>query len=496
MGYDNAQLFALSQKMVVDNNKSAAFGEAYNLSYCDIWDFSSVKQSLKKFEIDLGLHHMELDFPWDQPVSEEHWARVVEYCVNDVLATEATFEDRHGDYTARLILAELSGLSVNDTTAKHTAKIIFGNERQPHKHFSYPDLSKEFPGYKFEMGKSEYKGENPGEGGYVYAEPGIYSNVALLDVASMHPTSLAQLNFFGEYTRNFSDLLEARLAIKRGDYAEAREMLDGRLAPYLTDESHAKDLSYALKIVINIVYGLTSAKFDNPFRDPRNVDNVVAKRGALFMIDLKRYVQEQGYTVVHIKTDSIKIANADEHIIDLVANYGEKFGYDFEHEETYDRFCLVNDAVYVARSEAHGWKAVGAQFQHPYVFKSLFTGEETNFDDLCETKQVMKGVMYLDFDAVNKPMFDYEGMHFVGRIGRFVPVTSGGGILYRVHDGKNYAVSGTKGRLWVEAEMAQKVHDIRDKIDIEFFEKLAEDAVKTINKFGDFEEFTGGTYGR
>ena len=141
------------------------------------------------------------------------------------------------------------------------------------------------------------------------------------------------------------------------------------------------------------------------------------------------------------------------------------------------------------------WKAVGAQFQHPYVFKTLFSGEEVEFNDLCETKQVVKGSMYLDFDAVSKPMFDYAGMHFVGRVGRFVPVTEGGGVLYRVYEGKNYAVTGTKGRTWVEADVARQT-DIRGRVDIDFFEKLADDAIKTINKFGDFEEFTSETYGR
>ena len=59
-------------------------------------------------------------------------------------------------------------------------------------------------------------------------------------------------------------------------------MLNGALAKYLDDESTAADLAQALKIAINSVYGLTAAKFPNPFRDPRNKDNIVAKRGALF----------------------------------------------------------------------------------------------------------------------------------------------------------------------------------------------------------------------
>jgi hypothetical protein len=43
------------------------------------------------------------------------------------------------------------------------------------------------------------------------------------------------------------------------------------------------------------VYGLTSAHFPNMFKDNRNVDNIVAKRGALFMIDLKHASRARVY---------------------------------------------------------------------------------------------------------------------------------------------------------------------------------------------------------
>jgi hypothetical protein len=315
MGASNADLYRLALKLI-EGNKGSAFGSAYNLSYADVWDFSSEKMSLKKFEIKLNILHMELDIPWDQPVDEKDWPRVSEYCANDVRATESVFEDRQGDFVARQILAELSGLTVNDTTQAHTARIIFGKDKHPQKKFIYTDLSKEFPGYQFELGKSHYKGEEPGEGGYVYAEPGMYENVAVMDVVSMHPTSIEILNLFGPYTQNFSDLKKARVAIKHGEFDQARKMLDGRLRPFLEpisdlgDVENADDLSLALKLVINTVYGLTSAKFDNPFRDVRNIDNIVAKRGALFMIDLKNGLQKDGYQVIHIKTDSVKIPNA------------------------------------------------------------------------------------------------------------------------------------------------------------------------------------------
>ena len=481
IGYTLEQIYQLSQKLIAQGNeKNNFFGEAYNISYCDIYEFSSKKQGLKKFMIELDIPHMELDIPWDQPVPEGMWSKVEEYCVNDVLGTEAVFNSRKQDFVARQILADISGLSVNHTTQNHTAKIIFGNEKEPQRSFVYTDLSKEFKGYSFNGKESTYRGETTGEGGYVYAEPGVYEQVALLDVASMHPTSIEVLNLFGPYTERYSELKTARMAIKRKDDEAAARLLGGKLAKFVGgSDADREALSYALKIVINIVYGLTSARFPNPFRDNRNKDNIVAKRGALFMIDLKHAVQEKGFTVAHIKTDSIKIPNATPEIIDFVVEFGKKYGYDFEHENTYDKFILVNDAVYVARS-GDKWTAVGAQFQHPYVFKKLFSKEPVEFNDFCETKNVTQGTMYLDFSGTG----EVKNMTHIGRTGSFVPVSDEGGTLWRIKDDQLYAVTGTKGYSWITRDVAKSKHAAGMlNINSSYFEDLKAKAIEAIMKF-------------
>lgn len=142
MGYTNAQLYKLSQKIVEGKSKDVFFGEAYNVSYTDVYDFSSKKQSLKKFEIELGIHHQELGLPWDEPVPEELWQKVAEYCDNDVIATEAVFNARQSDFLARQILADVAGMTVNDTTNSLTTRIIFGKNRTPQDQFNYRDLGK------------------------------------------------------------------------------------------------------------------------------------------------------------------------------------------------------------------------------------------------------------------------------------------------------------------------------------------------------------------
>lgn len=529
MGYDNERLYKLSQK-IIDGSPNAYFGEAYNLSYVDIYDYAAIKQSLKKWQIELGIRHLELGLPWDQPVDEDLWDKVAEYCDNDVISTEATHKHLIQDFNARLLLSELSGLPVNSTTQNHTAKIIFQGDRDAKDEFIYTDLmhgeayqgirenrpitpaheTKAFPGYLFELGKSTYRDETVGEGGYVYAEPGMYENVAVLDVASMHPTSIKVLDLFGSYTQNFVDLMDARLAIKKKDIETASKLLNGALKPYLGSDDDLKALSYALKIVINIVYGLTSARFDNPFKDPRNKDNIVAKRGALFMIDLKNLVQDHGYQVVHIKTDSIKIPNADQKIIDIINEYGRDWGYTFEHEETYKKFCLVNDAVYIAKKSDDSWDAVGAQFKHPYVFKTLFTREPIELGDISETKSVST-LLYLDFNTdediklyhtylrdletpavlaeqLNLPeSYDVEKLRFIGKAGSFVPVERDGGVLFRKKDGFYHSATGASGYRWVESEMIDP--KTLETVDWVYFHKLGDAAIENISQYGDFDAF-------
>ena len=184
MGYTNEQIYKLSKKIISGERNAGMFGEAYNLSYTDIYDFASAsnKMSLKKLEIKMGIHHQELGMDWDQPVPEDKWPLVAGYCCNDVDATEAAFHYLNADWTAREILADIAGMTVNDTTNSLTTKIIFGNNKHPQDQFNYRNLAEDdipikpgsyvifnskgqpvFPGYKFERGVSTYRGEEVGE---------------------------------------------------------------------------------------------------------------------------------------------------------------------------------------------------------------------------------------------------------------------------------------------------------------------------------------------
>lgn len=616
-GYTNQELYILSQRIInkdkKDEDRSCFFREAYNISYTDIYDFASAgnKMSLKKLEIEMGhiteaelikkgyteseiksikagTHHQELGLPWDLPVPEKLWDKVAEYCCNDVVATEAAFHYLKADWTARQILADLAGMTVNDTTNTLTTRIIFGGNKTPQSDFHWRDLAEPvfdmdeemheflseacplmmsqthgeagsllpyFPGYKYEFGKNTYRDEDVGKGGYVYSEPGMHILVALLDIISMHPHSTIAECLFGViYTRAYREIVEGRVSIKHEAWEEVNHMLCGKLTPFIqrvkNGEMSSDDLANALKTAINSVYGLTSAGFENPFKDPRNENNIVALRGALFMVDLKHAVQERGFTVAHIKTDSIKIPNATPEIIKFAMDFAQKYGYTFEHEATYEKMCLVNKSTYIAKyatpeqceamygyipkdNKKHPgqWTATGDQFKVPYVFKTLFSKEAIEFEDLCETFSV-KSALYLDMnedledvsglekeldklekkikklqkdnpgqtypeewdteiDTLDKQISDGHAYIFIGKVGQFCPIKDGchGGLLMREQNGMYYAATGTTGYRWLESEMVQDMHKEAD-INRGYFDTLVTDAVHDISEYCDFEWFT------
>lgn len=608
-GYSNEELFRLSQR-IIGKSENAFFREAFNLSYTDIYDYCSTKQSLKKWEIQLHIHHQELGLPWDKPVPEEKWVEVAEYCDNDVISTEAVWDKTQPDFLAREILAEIAGSTVNDTTNSLTTKIIFGKNKEPQSDFKWRDLAKPvndipddmrefleeyfpemmaerfgpaksilpyFDGYSFEITKngvvSKYKtfngevskanpsGKPVGEGGCVWAKPGMYGRTKTFDVVSMHPHSAMAEYLFGIFTNQFHDLVVLRKAIKHKDLDTARTMLNGILAKYLDDESMLDTLAYALKIAINSVYGLTAAKFANAFKDPRNVDNIVAKRGALFMIDLKEAAEAIGANVIHIKTDSIKVVDPTPEIEKFILDMGKRYGYTFEIEHIFEKICLVNEAVYIGKlatddegwikdckkakkdgkPEPTRWTATGTQFAVPYVFKTLFSKEALEFDDMCETKEV-QSALYLDMDESLEDVSEYEDLkdirskqplpwvfngdlpkkkrellekysnvsdeeleeligkghsyRFVGKIGQFCPIKPNceGGRLVREAENKQTGVksfasaTGCKDYRWLESEVV-KLSGKENDIDESYYTALVNDAVDTISQYGDFEWF-------
>lgn len=97
--------------------------------------------------------------------------------------------------------------------------------------------------------------------------------------------------------------------------------------------------------------------------------------------------------------------------------------------------------------------------------------------------------MYLDFSGTG----EVKNMVHVGRTGSFVPVfITDGADLWRVKDEQKYAVTGTKGRKWIDREVAidrKKADELH--IDTAYFEELKQKAVDVIMQFDQFDDLEG-----
>lgn len=448
LGATPMELYMQSQNIINHTGDGGMKPAAYNLSYADLYEFMDIKQSLKKWEIALGLTHDEFEFPWDQPLAVSNWARCAMYCMHDVDATDKVFNDSDAGqpaWMARKVMCELTEMSPNTKTQTLAEKFLFGDEQRPQDNFVWYDLAKEFPGYTFDPNRkpaSDYHGKDPSEGGYVSSKPGVYGVsvkdynegniidpetgrcklVTYIDIASLHPHSLIAINYFGKYTPKFQALVKCRMHIKHGELDKAASAFDDidpalseKLSKFLNDPSMIKGLAHAMKIIINIVYGMTSAKYDNKFRDPRNVDNIIAKRGALFMMMLEEELNARGCNVIHVKTDSMKITNYLQEDIQYAMDRANEFGYTFELEHIFDRIALTNKSTNIGHIEGRpeyapkAWEAVGAQYAEPYVHKKLFSHEELVEDDFMTLKSSTAPI-YLGNRFIGKNAYVYASL--------------------------------------------------------------------------------------
>lgn len=233
------------------------------------------------------------------------------------------------------------------------------------------------------------------------------------------------------------------------------------------------------------------------------------------MVNLKHEVQNRGFKVIHIKTDSIKVVDPTPELEQFIIEYGKLYGYSFEIEDKYERICLVNDAVYIARHYDGTWTATGKQFAVPYVKKTLFDKELIGFYDMCETFSVTSS-LWLDMnellpdvsaaeaalkkakkdgdtaaiDILREEIAKGHNYKFVGRTGMFTPVDHGGLLMRKAGEDEYSYAAGTKGYRWLESEFAKpSIEDGTVKIDISYYENLVEAAKETISKYGNFDDF-------
>lgn len=190
------------------------------------------------------------------------------------------------------------------------------------------------------------------EGGISYGNPGIYSNVYKVDVASLYPSIIRQYKIAdmtkdpkGHFLRMVSAFTDERLKNK----ALAKQ----------TGEQRYKDLEQAQKIMINSAYGFMGAPGLN-FNAPEYAPEVTRK-GREILKKGVAFAEKANYQIVNVDTDSFSFTTergtgkrhkmseaAFEAFIKLLNQQFDEM-IKWENDGVYDKFIVVKAKNYVLK---------------------------------------------------------------------------------------------------------------------------------------------------
>lgn len=304
--------------------------------------------SLKKIEANIGLNIKETDIPFDidRPLTEEEIALVKKYCEHDVNATIDVFKLRWKSYfEPKLQIIELlhgdkfKALRWNTTTI--TANILTQDKETVETPTlklsnanSKEDIAKDNEAFfdKINDGSIEMKtlidmwksGDTKGKQiinrfntEFTFGFGGLHGvnnyrktfhNVKLLDVASMYPNILLNINGLSDI-QTYKDIVEERIRIKHTNPV----------------------LSTALKLVVNSTYGLLKNKYSKLF-NPK-ISTSVCIYGQIALYKLCEMLSDEGYTIVNANTDGVAFTGNTDNWKKVKEKWEKEFNLSLELDE-------------------------------------------------------------------------------------------------------------------------------------------------------------------
>lgn len=323
--------FPLSQAIVKGNNNQKAIYKMFDNRKTPFFQMDLYQDnrgfSLKEHQAFLGIdiRESDVDFESPEPLTDQQKALTIEYCKNDVTATELRFFQNIGMLLAKVVICAKFGLTKADvglTNAALTAKILKAIRRDHDdlfEEFELPDqleieneeVLAAFVGRVFEK---DDKGnpvikltvQEQEDLEHVFGSGGLHAALKSFihigkkvhrDANSLYPNimilfALLSRNIPEEFLDRYSDLLVERLTAKHSK--EKTYTINGITIPL-------KVLINGIKLPLNTKYGAEGAEF-NPLFDPRN-RLWVCIVGQLAMWDLFEKIKPH-VTVVQSNTDA------------------------------------------------------------------------------------------------------------------------------------------------------------------------------------------------
>lgn len=295
--------------------------------------------SLKKIEANLGLSIEETSVPFDidRALTQEELQETISYCESDVNATIAVFKLRWFNYfVPKFILLDMLPPYIQQrakrwNTTTIAAQILMGASSLQHWDkvnlgISEKDtdimLSKVSKDIQDIWSSEDMKPVTIHDLGceITFAKGGLHGaslkkkdwrNVKLLDVTSMYPFIIINLNALGtSTTQKYKDIVDLRVSVKHSD-------------PILSD---------ALKVrVINSVYGLMGNEYSKLYNP--NAELSVCIFGQIAVYCLAKRLYEAGYEIVNINTDGVAFVGYSDDYKEIQKEWEEEFSLGLELDE-------------------------------------------------------------------------------------------------------------------------------------------------------------------
>lgn len=301
-GWNAAQLKDLNDKIIVEQIKQYPQTGFKSLDCFQQVDVSM--PGLKKIEANMGKMILESSVPFDvdHELTDEEFQECLKYCCYDVDMTIEVYKLRkHSYFEPKESLVQMVGKGErwNTTTLSAAALLgditlqkwsdirLNGNDRFD---LSMLDL---VPNEVVDLWNSgDDKGKVTvdefdcliefGFGGLhgVHKTIKRVENMVLLDVQSMYPNTIININALGEATAKYKEILDQRVTVKHTD----------------------KVMSDALKLILNSVYGNLKNKYSSLYNAKAALS--VCVYGQIALYQLCKRLSKVG-TIININTDGV-----------------------------------------------------------------------------------------------------------------------------------------------------------------------------------------------
>lgn len=343
--WNNTQLKEFNDRIIKGENKDKTVDRCIDSLDC-FQQIDVAKPGLKKIEGNMGKMILEsnVSFDIDRPLTEDELKEAMFYCEYDVDTTIDIYKLRENSYfkTKEMLVKKLGNKKAkrwNTTTISGnllTGKIInkWASLRVPEHMMEMvdPEIKEMWRQVNLFVDDLKVKTitktmfDNDiqfGFGGLHGApnRPIKVNNVKLLDVTSMYPNIIININALNEATEEYRKILERRIEIKHKDKLE----------------------SDALKLILNSVYGNLNNQY-SVLNNPKAAYSVCVY-GQIALFELCKRLSNT-CRIININTDGVAFTTNNDRYLKVKEQWEKDFNLKLE-EDNFDLFIQKDVNNYI-----------------------------------------------------------------------------------------------------------------------------------------------------